>query len=467
MRVRELFQMGKEYLILGTALAFLVFIIAVLFRKCIWKRREKIFWKKWMGNGMLFCYLVVVLGATLLDRGTYGGNGKIQPLFYAYKDAWVNFSETAWRNIILNICMFVPFGILFPLCMKWCRKWWQTYLSGFLFTLSIEGIQFVTGRGIFELDDLLGNTVGTMIGYGIFSVWMFLYQKKKKSQMTCWKKVVLFQLPLFVAVFAFTFIFITYHRQELGNLSGQCLIPYDTEKLEVTSEIELCKEGKEAPVYQSKTFTKKEVVQLADDIFATLGTSVDEEQNDFYEDTAVLKAGDRFSLWVDYQGGTYHLTDFETSFPEETLHIKKNASEEEVRKAFAAYGTPISKEAVFSWDEDTEEYCFTEDRKSDNRQWEKGDIRGTYYENGCFSEIRNTAITYAFYKEFPIISEEEAYKRLEKGEFRYFGEDKLCVEVLDCDMEYQLDSKGFYQPVYSFQVLVNDQEEQIVIAAIE
>lgn len=467
MRISELFQMGKEYLILGIVLVVLVFLIAVLLRKFIWKKQGKIAWKRWMGNGALLCYLFVVLSVTLLDRGTVWENGRIQPLFYSYKDAWVNFSETAWRNIILNICMFVPFGILLPLCIKRCRRWWKAYLVGFLFTLFIEGIQLVTGRGIFELDDLLGNTTGTMIGYGIFSLLFFCYQKKKKTQLTCWKKVALLQIPLLVVVLGFTTIFTVYHYKELGNISGQCLIPYDTGKLDVTTEIKLEKEKKEVPVYRTKTFTKEEIVQLADDIFATLGTTVDEERNNFYEDTAVLTAMERFSFWGDYQGGTYHLTDFETSFPEKTLQIKKNASEEELRKAFAMYGISISEEAVFSWDGETEEYCFTEDRKFEDTKWEKGEIRGIYYENGCFSEIQNTVVTYEFYKEFPIISEEEAYKRLEEGEIQYRGEEKLHVEVLDCTLDYQLDSKGFYQPVYVFDALVNGNEEQVVIAAIE
>ena len=91
----------------------------------------------------------------------------------------------------------------------------------------------------------------------------------------------------------------------------------------MTSKVELSGERKEETVYRSKTLTKKEVIQLADDIFSTLGTSVDEEQNNFYENTAVLKAGERFSLWMDYQGGTYQLTDFETSFSEEQLNVKK------------------------------------------------------------------------------------------------------------------------------------------------
>lgn len=73
MRIRELFELGEAYLILGIAVVFLVFMIAVLFRKFIWKRQEKIDRKTWVLNGILLCYLVVVLGVTLLDRGAFGG----------------------------------------------------------------------------------------------------------------------------------------------------------------------------------------------------------------------------------------------------------------------------------------------------------------------------------------------------------------------------------------------------------
>lgn len=115
-------RIGRSIFDFGNCSSFFVFMIAVLFRKFIWKRQEKIDRKTWVFNGILLYYLVVVLGVTLLDRGAFGGNGKIQPLFYSYRDAWVNFSKTAWRNIILNICMFVPFGLLLPICVQRFRK---------------------------------------------------------------------------------------------------------------------------------------------------------------------------------------------------------------------------------------------------------------------------------------------------------------------------------------------------------
>lgn len=460
MRITSIISLGQQYLVLGMLVAFVFVFAGVVLKK-------KVSWKLLM-KSVLVCYLVVVVGVTLLDRTGHMGTGKIMPLFYSYQDAWVNFSAAAWRNIILNICMFVPFGVLLPSCIKSCQSWWKTYLAGFVFTVGIESVQLVARRGLFELDDIMGNTVGAMIGYGIFALGICAWKmwKKKEKISLMWKKVMLLQLPLLITVLCFGCIFGTYQMQELGNLSGQCLIPYDAEKISIKKNVVLRQETTEAPVYQCNILSKEETVALANQVLSALGASVDETQNDFYDETAVLKAAERFSIWVEYEGGAYALTDFETSFSEESLKIKRNASEEELRKAFAAYGTVVPETAVLSWDEDMESYCFTVDHKISKTQWEKGKISGTYYENGCFSEIRNSVVVYETYKTFPIISEEEAYEKLEKGEFYYPTTDELEIQVVGCKLAYQTDSKGFYQPVYAFEMLINQMEQSIKIAAI-
>lgn len=45
----------------------------------------------------------------------------------------------------------------------------KTYIAGFLFTLLIEVLQLYFEVGIFEAADLLNNTIGTMIGYGLYN----------------------------------------------------------------------------------------------------------------------------------------------------------------------------------------------------------------------------------------------------------------------------------------------------------
>ena len=66
-----------------------------------------------------------------------------------------------------NIGWFMPLGFLLPIV--WKRSHFLiTIVIGFLFSLSIEAIQYVSYQGVADLDDLILNTLGTAIGYYLF-----------------------------------------------------------------------------------------------------------------------------------------------------------------------------------------------------------------------------------------------------------------------------------------------------------
>lgn len=74
-------------------------------------------------------------------------------------------------EIILNYILFMPLGFLFYLCFgekrSYSRVWINTakvVLIGFLLSASIESIQLVFRIGLFEFDDMIGNTIGCLIG---------------------------------------------------------------------------------------------------------------------------------------------------------------------------------------------------------------------------------------------------------------------------------------------------------------
>ncbi len=83
---------------------------------------------------------------------------------------------------IENIILFVPFGILFPIVFKkWLR--WVTIPAGALISAGIEYTQLVTGRGYCQLDDLVTNTAGAVIGFVIFLIGYIgkmIWEKSKK-----------------------------------------------------------------------------------------------------------------------------------------------------------------------------------------------------------------------------------------------------------------------------------------------
>ena len=98
-----------------------------------------------------------------------------------------------------------------------------------------------------------------------------------------------------------------------------------------------------------------------------------------------------------------------------------------------------------------------------------GFLKCTYYEDGSFGNIEYNILQLEEYKEFSIISQEEAYKKLQNGEFSYYRKDDtiLDVRVQQVELAYELDTKGFYQPVYQFEVIVDDLWTTITIPAIK
>ena len=468
MRVQDLIALGQRYLALGigAALVFAVIFGGIYLGFYRGKRKVPVGRILWL---MVFlCYLVVVLGVTLMDRNSYWQNSRVMPLFYSYKDAWREFSAVAWRNIILNICMFVPFGMLLPLGILFFRRFWRTYLAGLLFTVIIEGVQLFGSLGIFELDDILNNTVGTMIGYGLFALVMLVWEgrKHREKQRLQVGQVFCFQLPLLLTVAAFAVIFTAYAGQELGNLKEVSLYPVDSETFKISSAVEFDETVLTVPVYQTAVYSKEEVAEFAADFFENLGSKLDEKSNDFYEETAFLRSEDRYHMRIHYRGGDFSFTDFKTTFPEKELAVKADATEEELREAFARYGVEIPADAVMKYDVSDGRVYFSLDMLPVGETLRDGTISGTYYENDCFSDIDYDVITCEYYKDYEIISAKEAYEKICRGEFVIGGAETYEIEISGCTLEYVLDSKGFYQPCYAFSCEINGSGSRIMIPAI-
>ena len=73
-------------------------------------------------------------------------------------------------SFILNIALFVPLGFLCPLISRYYRSLKHALLLGFGLSLSIEIVQLVTLYRVTDVDDLLTNLFGALIGYLFFRV---------------------------------------------------------------------------------------------------------------------------------------------------------------------------------------------------------------------------------------------------------------------------------------------------------
>jgi glycopeptide antibiotics resistance protein len=77
-------------------------------------------------------------------------------------------SVQAHSYFIENVIMFLPFGTLFPMKIRKFQSAISCVMAGFVFSVCLELAQLLTSRGHCQLDDVVTNTVGTLIGWLIW-----------------------------------------------------------------------------------------------------------------------------------------------------------------------------------------------------------------------------------------------------------------------------------------------------------
>ncbi len=142
---------------------------------------------------MLLVYICLVVIARFVYFGLHLVDGKLSTLKIGFSG---NVSDMVsmvpffflvdrydgWQiNIIGNIAMFIPVGIVWPICFPRLNTYWKAVLAGGSLSLFIEVTQLICLERHTDIDDLILNTAGAAIGTGIvFMVRGFLIQKKAR-----------------------------------------------------------------------------------------------------------------------------------------------------------------------------------------------------------------------------------------------------------------------------------------------
>ena len=112
---------------------------------------------------LLVFYLCVVFSITIVNRFPYDEVRYSLSLFWSY---YVAAKRSYYvLEILLNYFMLLPYGLMASFYMK--RRY--AILSGMLLSVGIETVQLIMKRGWFELDDILGNTIGVALGILIYT----------------------------------------------------------------------------------------------------------------------------------------------------------------------------------------------------------------------------------------------------------------------------------------------------------
>jgi glycopeptide antibiotics resistance protein len=84
-------------------------------------------------------------------------------------------------NILGNIEAFIPMGFLLPIVFEKLKKFKRVLGLVLLGTLSIEALQYITGTGASDIDDVILNVLGGIIGYIIYFIATRLIHAKRSG----------------------------------------------------------------------------------------------------------------------------------------------------------------------------------------------------------------------------------------------------------------------------------------------
>ena len=121
--------------------------------------------------GLLLSFSISwVINMTILGR-TSGEEFEVRLLpFGSYIEAFLEGDAEVWLQILMNVVVFVPIGLLLPCCFRKFEKNKRILLTALISSSGIELLQGIFKIGMLETDDVLGNVLGTEIGFWIWGV---------------------------------------------------------------------------------------------------------------------------------------------------------------------------------------------------------------------------------------------------------------------------------------------------------
>lgn len=136
-----------------------------------------------IGGLLLMEYVFLLYCFTVFCRIYFEGRGYNFHPFWSYV-AIQNGREELLAENIMNVLAFTPIGLLLGLSFR-NINWWQVLLVGSLISISVEAMQFWLKRGFAETDDVIHNTLGGLIGYGLFRLFQTLCPSFKEIHKQC------------------------------------------------------------------------------------------------------------------------------------------------------------------------------------------------------------------------------------------------------------------------------------------
>ena len=161
--------------IIISVLAFAVFCAVTI----ILYKRQRFNKVQCIAAILLSLYIVVLLYFTVVGRYSHEEYEYEIQFFTSYRWFFRHNDEQMLRQLLINFIMLIPVGFLLPIIINVKHKYLITLGLSLLLTVFIETMQLIMKCGAFEIDDIINNFVGAVIGMLLYALCSKLINRKE------------------------------------------------------------------------------------------------------------------------------------------------------------------------------------------------------------------------------------------------------------------------------------------------
>lgn len=155
---------------------FLVLVVGISLAISSKRIRHK---RSFIGLLLLLQYVILLSCITVVLRPAQDTHMFNFMPFWSYR-AFYEGQNAVMAEKIVNVALFIPIGVLLPVAFREI-KWYNLLLISVLISISIEVMQFVLYRGYSEVDDVIHNTLGALIGLGLYGIFDGIIKRMRNA----------------------------------------------------------------------------------------------------------------------------------------------------------------------------------------------------------------------------------------------------------------------------------------------
>ncbi|MBQ8279382.1 MAG: VanZ family protein [Roseburia sp.] len=176
-----------------TSMVITISIIWILVRVILCVKYKRLNWKRELQLLLVYICIIVVARCTFFPFAKV--DGKVQPLILDIANIFpfrinlipfVNLLDypefsSAMLNVIGNTTMFIPIGVIWPIVYKELNTHKKVITAGACFSLCIEVLQLPFYDRVTDIDDLILNSLGFLIGYLLYVLVKKFIRKRENN----------------------------------------------------------------------------------------------------------------------------------------------------------------------------------------------------------------------------------------------------------------------------------------------